>query len=552
MLLYELSNDIMEMTNTFCIPNITRDGENLDKMKEKGDPCILTSDHNRSELRTHDHRNEPSSSKLVPNVSPSADTDSSLQELDFLFNPLFKEYFTAGNQSVPKSSSLSLSDNSPQQDTQPIANVQNTTEPITPTTTVTAEENNIDIQAKIQVENAQINENEFYNIFSTPVCEEAESSIRYVDLSNMHTFYQRHQSERRWTKDHPLEKVHANPSKPVQTRRKLTKDLEMCMFTLTVSTAEPKNIKEAMANSAWIKAMQDELHQFDMLQVWELIDKPFGKIVIKLKWLWKNKKDEDRTMDVKMTFLNGPLKEEVYVAQLDGFVDPDHPKLKMFIKFKALFEMKNRIVMTRNYFLQYTQLDIPEFRETLVQFMEYVKKSIDERALHKREHDKQGQQHTEQPESNNEGEVDQNADQCYDTRPLPAKLTDNRTTELSNQLLESENVCLKKTVAQQEHRFNPIKEDSEIVCGKTEYLPKNRASRNFDLMINTMTFEHSSSSLGRQCQMVSAENNTSDPVPQCLVPQGQKALDYDNSDPVPPDKMFVSHRQRGQIVTYKG
>ncbi|GJX44907.1 hypothetical protein Tco_0261583 [Tanacetum coccineum] len=64
-----------------------------------------------------------------------------------------------------------------------------------------------------------------------------------------------------------------------------------------------------------------------------------------------------------------------------------------------------------------------------------------------------GQQHTEQPESNNEGEVDQNADQCYDTRPLPAKLTDNRTTELSNQLLESENVCLKKTVAQCQKDF---------------------------------------------------------------------------------------------------
>ncbi|GKD40759.1 hypothetical protein Tco_1260966 [Tanacetum coccineum] len=59
-----------------------------------------------------------------------------------------------------------------------------------------------------------------------------------------------------------------------------------------------------------------------------------------------------------------------------------------------------------------------------------------------------GQQHTEQPEFNNEGEVDQNVDQCYDTRPLPAILTNNRTTELSNQLLESENVCLKKTVAQ--------------------------------------------------------------------------------------------------------
>ncbi|GJS24636.1 hypothetical protein Tco_0453268 [Tanacetum coccineum] len=129
-------------------------------------------------------------------------------------------------------------------------------------------------------------------------------------------------------------------------------------------------------------------------------------------------------------------------------------------------------------------------------FMEYVKKSIDERALHKMEYDSMvnerqtqttkekvdsskaldakpiydeapmaesndcddnvsatGQQHTEQPESNNEGEVDQNADQCYDTRPLPAKLTDNTTTELSNQLLESENVCLKKTVAQFQKDF---------------------------------------------------------------------------------------------------
>ncbi|GJX84303.1 retrovirus-related pol polyprotein from transposon TNT 1-94 [Tanacetum coccineum] len=52
---------------------------------------------------------------------------------------------------------------------------------------------------------------------------------------------------------------------------------------------------EAMADSAWIKEMEEELHQFDRLQVWELVDKPFGKTVIMLKWLWKNKKDEDQT-----------------------------------------------------------------------------------------------------------------------------------------------------------------------------------------------------------------------------------------------------------------
>ncbi|GJR51702.1 hypothetical protein Tco_1402223 [Tanacetum coccineum] len=64
-----------------------------------------------------------------------------------------------------------------------------------------------------------------------------------------------------------------------------------------------------------------------------------------------------------------------------------------------------------------------------------------------------GQQHTEQPEFNNEGEVDQNAKQCHDTRPLPAKLTDNQTTKLSNQSLKSEITCLKKTVAQFQKDF---------------------------------------------------------------------------------------------------
>ncbi|GJY50247.1 hypothetical protein Tco_0441094 [Tanacetum coccineum] len=77
----------------------------------------------------------------------------------------------------------------------------------------------------------------------------------------------------------------------------------MCMFALTVSIVKPKNIKEAMADSAWIEAMQDELHQFDRLKVWELVDKPFGKMIIKLKWLWKNKKDEDQTAKYALEIL---------------------------------------------------------------------------------------------------------------------------------------------------------------------------------------------------------------------------------------------------------
>ncbi|GKA90778.1 hypothetical protein Tco_0812648 [Tanacetum coccineum] len=58
----------------------------------------------------------------------------------------------------------------------------------------------------------------------------------------------------------------------------------------------------------------------------------------------------------------------------------------MFIKSRIYLD-DEYVVMTRNYFLQYTQIEIREFRDTLIQHMEYVKKSIDKRALHKREYD---------------------------------------------------------------------------------------------------------------------------------------------------------------------
>nr|GFD47593.1 hypothetical protein [Tanacetum cinerariifolium] len=133
--------------------------------------------------------------------------------------------------------------------------------------TVTSSEN-IN-QAETYAENDQVADDEFINIFCTPVQDKGETSSRHVDLSNMHTFYQRYPFEHRWTKDHPLEQVIRNPSQSVRTRRQLESDAEMCMFALTVIRTKPKNIKEAMADSAWIESMQEELHQFDRLDVWE-------------------------------------------------------------------------------------------------------------------------------------------------------------------------------------------------------------------------------------------------------------------------------------------
>nr|GEX17917.1 hypothetical protein [Tanacetum cinerariifolium] len=260
-----------------CICYITRDGENLDKIKEKGDQCILVGYSTQSKgYRIYNKRTRMivesihirfdeikevsetsvanNASGLVPQQQKASDYDNpdpvpqiqdvyssidadvpSQQELDMLFGPLYDEFFNAGSN--------------------PSTHIQSTSAPSTHTN-VNAEENNND-QAK---EGKYIPDDEFTN-----------------------PFY------------HPLEQVRRNPSRPVQTRRQLVTDPEMFMYVLTVSTAEPKNINEAMADSTWIEAMQDELHQFDRLQVWELVDKPFGKSIIRLKWLWINKKDEDQT-----------------------------------------------------------------------------------------------------------------------------------------------------------------------------------------------------------------------------------------------------------------
>ncbi|GJZ27274.1 hypothetical protein Tco_0571527 [Tanacetum coccineum] len=151
----------------------------------------------------------------------------------------------------------------------PLLIIQTTHKTTSQAPTVTATEN-IN-QAETNKENAQVEEDEFINIFSTPVQDRGETSSRYVDSSNMHTFYQRHPSEHHWTKDHPLEQVIRNPSQSIRTRHQLEIDGEICMFALTVSRTEPKNIKESMADSAWIAAMQEELHQFDRLDAWELL-----------------------------------------------------------------------------------------------------------------------------------------------------------------------------------------------------------------------------------------------------------------------------------------
>nr|GEX95796.1 integrase, catalytic region, zinc finger, CCHC-type, peptidase aspartic, catalytic [Tanacetum cinerariifolium] len=242
--------------------------------------------------------------KCQENVSHGDKKVTTSNELDLLFSPMFDELLNGSSKVVFKSSAISAAD-APYQRQQPTTPLNNHTTPaptcqnLSIASSVTSNEN-IN-QAESHAENDEVADDEFINIFSTLVQDQGETSSRHVDSSNMHTFYQRYPSEQRWTKDHPLEQVIGNPSQSVRTRRQLESDAEMCMFALTVSRTEPKNIKEAMADSAWIESIQEELHQFDRLDVWELVDRPLCITIINLKWLWKNKLEDDEFINIFCT-----------------------------------------------------------------------------------------------------------------------------------------------------------------------------------------------------------------------------------------------------------
>nr|GFC22112.1 Gag-Pol polyprotein [Tanacetum cinerariifolium] len=230
---------------------IVRDGENLDKMKEK----------------VHNSSDPAPTCQTMASVQISSDPApecTTSNELDLLFSPMFDELLNVSSKVMSKSSAVSAADgqNQRQQPTTPLNNHSTPTPTCQtpPITTTIISSGNIN-QAELQAKNDEVADDEFINIFSTP------------------------------TKDHPLEQVIGNPSQSVRTRRQLESDAEMCMFA-----TEPKNIKEAMIDSAWIESMQEELRQFDRLDVWELVERPLCTNVINLKWLWKNKRDEKNTV----------------------------------------------------------------------------------------------------------------------------------------------------------------------------------------------------------------------------------------------------------------
>ncbi|GKD35600.1 ribonuclease H-like domain-containing protein [Tanacetum coccineum] len=167
---------------------------------------------------------------------------------------------------------------------------------------------------------------------------------------------------------HPKSQILGDPKSAVQTRSKVQqklgahslfsyiqkqqrnnhKDQQHCLFACFLSQEEPKKISKALQDDSWVQAMQEELLQFKLQQVWVLVDLPHGMKVIGTKWVYRNKRDERGVVVRNKARLvaQGYTQEEdidydeffAHVARIEAisFVDPDHPK-KVYKVVKALY-----------------------------------------------------------------------------------------------------------------------------------------------------------------------------------------------------------------------
>ncbi|GJW95135.1 hypothetical protein Tco_0174807 [Tanacetum coccineum] len=92
---------------------------------------------------------------------------------------------------------------------------------------------------------------------------------------------------RRWTKDHPLDNIVGNPSRPVSTRKQLASDALWCCFHTELSKVETQETsKWPVIDDCWFQAMPNEIMKFDRLEVWELVPRQiYGYGFIASKWI---------------------------------------------------------------------------------------------------------------------------------------------------------------------------------------------------------------------------------------------------------------------------
>ncbi|GJV32975.1 retrovirus-related pol polyprotein from transposon TNT 1-94 [Tanacetum coccineum] len=354
---YELLHDkppdlsFFHVFGALCYP--TNDSENLGKLQPKADIdfdelTAMASEHSSSGPALHEMTPATISSGLVPNPPPSTPfVPPSRSDWDLLFQPLFDELLTP-----PPSV-----DHPAPEVIAPIADV---VAPEPAASTGSPSSTTVDQDAP-SPSNSQ----------TTP---ETQSPIIPNDVEEDY---------------HDIEVAHMGNDLLVSTKLQLHEQALFCYYDAFLTVVEPKTYKYALTQSYWIKAMQEELNEFERLGVWELVPRPNKVMVITLKWIYKVMLDElggilknkawlvargyhqeegidfeesfapvarleairiflafaahmnmvIYQMDLKTAFLNGNLREEIYVSQSDGFVDPDNPNHVYKLK-KALYRLK--------------------------------------------------------------------------------------------------------------------------------------------------------------------------------------------------------------------
>ncbi|GJS56420.1 retrovirus-related pol polyprotein from transposon TNT 1-94, partial [Tanacetum coccineum] len=175
----------------------------------------------------------PKSSSLTPYVPPTK------KDYDILFQPMFDEYFN------PSPS---------------VASLVPAVVALDPT-----DSTGLPSSTSVDQDAPSPNNDPFFGVL-IPEPNSEESSSRDVILINVHLVNQPPEHLSKWTKDHRLDNVIGNPSRPVSTRHQLQNEALFCHFDAFLTFVEPKSYKEALKESCWIEAMKEELNEFERLK----------------------------------------------------------------------------------------------------------------------------------------------------------------------------------------------------------------------------------------------------------------------------------------------
>nr|GEZ38623.1 hypothetical protein [Tanacetum cinerariifolium] len=291
---------------------------------------------------------------LVPTTSPSTSyVPPSRNDWDLLFQPMFDEllnpYPSVVNQ-VPEAiapiveviplvnaDSTGLpSSTTVEQDAPSSSNSTTPTETQSSVIPQDVRDNNLDMEV------AHMGSDPLFGI-PIPEVTSKQSTTPVSPQAIVQTNHPLPHHNSKWTKDHPLNNIISQLSRPVSTRLQLHEQALFCYYDAFLTSVEPKTYKEALTQSCWIEAIQEELNEFERLEK-ELILKNRLLRLLDLKLfrffsICRTQEYGYLSDGCEDCILEGNLREDVYVSQPNGFVDPDNLNHVYKLK-KALYGLK--------------------------------------------------------------------------------------------------------------------------------------------------------------------------------------------------------------------